>query len=285
MTAPSLLHFFSRKPAACLRALLLPGLLGTALHTQAADWVGLAYPLADVQVSAPVAGLIQRILVRPGRVVTPGEPLLELESASQRAELRRRAVLLDDISELQAARVRLSTLDELLQMTEEVARNSQSVSREELLKARLERATADGRVQQLVAQKARERVEHEQAKLDLLQRTVRAPMDGVVVDVPVDVGEWAKPGDVIVRMANITQVELRLSLSQAAAANFRLGGRVAAQFEAGSAKIESTGLVNFISPLADSASGLVDVRIRFANPKGQIRPGAKAVIRSLAAAS
>ena len=34
-----------------------------------------------------------------------------------------------------------------------------------------------------------------------------------------------------------------------------------------------------------NASGLVDVRIRFANPKGQIRPGAKAVIRGLAASS
>ena len=255
------------------------------MSAQAADWVGLAFPLADVQVSASVAGLIQTISVRPGHLVKPGETLLELDSATQQAELRRRKVLLDDDSELQAARLRLRGLEDLLQMTEAVARTSQSVSKEELIKARLERVAAEGRVQQLVAQKARERVEYEQAQLEVFQRTVRAPSAGVIVDVPVDVGEWAKPGDVMMRMADISQVELRLNLPQTAAASLRVGKSVTARFEAGSAQVQATGLVNFVSPLADSASGLVDVRIRFPNPNGRIRPGAKAVIRGLAASS
>jgi RND family efflux transporter MFP subunit len=268
-----------------VRAALLPGLLGAALSAQAADWVGLAFPLADVQVSASVAGLVQSIGVRPGHLVKSGEALMELDSASQQVELRRRQVILEDDSELQTARQRLRGLEDLLQMTEAVALTGQSISKEELIKARMEKVLAEGRVQQLTSQKARERVEHEQAQLELLQRTVRAPMAGVVVDVPVDVGEWAKPGDVMVRLADISQVELRLNLPQAAAARFGLGSRVSARFEAAPAQLQATGVVNFVSPLADSASGLVDVRIRFANPKGQIRPGAKAVIRGVAAPS
>jgi RND family efflux transporter MFP subunit len=272
-------------PRTWFQATLLSGVLGAALPAQATEWVGLAFPVSDVQVSASVAGLVQRISVRPGHPVKLGDVLLELDSASQQVELRRRAVLLDDDSELQTARARLAALADLLQMTELVASKSQSVSREELIKARIEKVSAEGRLLQLVAQKARERVEHEQAQLELQQRTVRAPMAGVVVDVPVDVGEWAKPGDVMVRLADFSQVELRLNLPQAAAASFRVGGRVAARFEAGAAQVSATGLVNFVSPLADSASGLVDVRIRFDNPHGRIRPGAKAVIRSVAASS
>jgi RND family efflux transporter MFP subunit len=264
---------------------LLSACLTVLQPARAAEWVGLAFPVADVQVSASVAGLVQRAAVRPGSLVQPGEALLELDSAAQQIELRRRAVVLEDDSELQTARSRLAALDDLLRMTENVARQSQSVSKEELIKARLEKATAEGRLQQLVAQKARERVEHEQAQLELAQRTVRAPIAGVVVDVPVDVGEWAKPGDVMVRLADISQVELRLNLPQSAAAGLRVGARLVAQFEAGAARLQASGVVNFVSPLADSASGLVDVRIRFANPKGQIRPGAKAVIRGLAASS
>jgi len=272
-------------PRAWFEAALLPAVLSAAVSVQAADWVGLAFPVSDVKVSASVAGLVQNISVRPGHAVKPGDVLFELDSASQQVELRRRAVLLDDDSELQTARSRLAALADLLQMTEVVANKSQSVSREELIKARIEKVSAEGRLQQLVAQKARERVEHEQAQLELQQRTVRAPMAGVIVDVPMQVGEWAKPGDVLVRLADISQVELRLNLPQTAAASFRLGARVAARFEAGSAQVQATGLVNFVSPLADSASGLVDVRIRFANPNGRIRPGAKAVIRGLAASS
>jgi RND family efflux transporter MFP subunit len=272
-------------PRTWFQAALLSGVLGVALPAQATELVGLAFPVSDVQVSASVAGLVQRISVRPGQQVKPGDLLLELDNASQQVELRRRAVLLDDDSELQTARLRLAALTDLLQMTEVVASKSQSVSKEELVKARLEKATAEGRLLQLMAQKARERVEHEQAQLELQQRTVRAPMAGVVVDVPMEVGEWAKPGDVMVRLADISQVELRLNLPQTAAASFRVGSRVAARFEAGAAQVKATGLVNFVSPLADSASGLVDVRIRFANPNGRIRPGAKAVIRSVAASS
>lgn len=272
-------------PRTWFQATLLSGVLSAALLAQADELVGLAFPVSDVQVSASVAGLVHRISVRPGQLVKPGELLLELDNASQQVELRRRAVMLDDNSELQTARVRLAALTDLLGMTELVASKSQSVSKEELVKARLEKATAEGRLQQLVAQKARERVEHEQAQLELQQRTVRAPMAGVVVDVPMDVGEWAKPGDVMVRLADISQVELRLNLPQTAAASFRVGNRVVARFEAGAAQVQATGLVNFVSPLADSASGLVDVRIRFANPTGRIRPGAKAVIRSAASSS
>jgi RND family efflux transporter MFP subunit len=272
-------------PRTWLQAAMLPAVLSAAVSVQAADWVGLAFPVSDVKVSASVAGLVQNISVRPGHAVKPGDVLLELDSSSQQVELRRRAVLLDDDSELQTARSRLAALADLLQMTEVVANKSQSVSREELIKARIEKVSAEGRLQQLVAQKARERVEHEQAQLELQQRTVRAPMAGVVVDVPMQVGEWAKPGDVLMRLADISLVELRLNLPQTAAASFRLGARVAARFEAGSAQVQATGLVNFVSPLADSASGLVDVRIRFANPNGRIRPGAKAVIRGVAASS
>jgi RND family efflux transporter MFP subunit len=278
------MNFFSAFPD-ILRSTILIGLSACVLHVQAADWVGLALPVADVQVSSSAAGLVQRIAVKPGRFVKPGETLVELDSSSQQVELRRRTVVLDDNSEIQTALQRLAALSDLLKMTEIVASNSQSISKEELVKARMEKAAAQGRVSQLEAQKARERVEHDQAQLELQQRTVRAPVAGVVVDVPLEVGEWAKPGDVIVRLADISQVELRLNLPQAAAASFRLGSRVIAHFEAGASSQPFTGVVNFVSPLADSASGLVDVRIRFANPKGRIRPGSKAVIRGAATSS
>ena len=252
-----------------------------ALPALASEWVGLAHPVAEVQVSPSVAGLVQRIGVRPGQSVKQGDVLLELESTVQQAELRRRSVILEDDSELKAASHRLAALNDLLQMTENVARNSQSVSREELIKLRMEAVNAEGRLQQLTAQKKRERVEHELALLEVSQRTVQAPMDGVVVDVAAKVGQWAKPGDVLLRLTDISQVELRLNLPQSVAAVFREGARMVAQFETASARVQSAGLVTFVSPVADSASGLVDVRVRFENPKGQIRPGAKAVIRGV----
>jgi RND family efflux transporter MFP subunit len=240
-----------------------------------AELVGLVYPVADIQFGVPVAGVVQRLLVKPGQVVGEGQPLLELDSQSQRLELQRRALVARDSSELEATQSRLKVLDEMLQLSELVASRSQSVSKEELAKQRLERMSTHGRLQQLQAQKSREQVELQLAQTDLAQRTVRAPRPGMVVEVLIEAGEWAKPGDPIFRLVDTGQVELRVNLPQAVARSLRTGQRLLARFESGAAPLQAEGVVNFLSPLADTASGLVDMRVRFANPKGLIRPGAK----------
>jgi RND family efflux transporter MFP subunit len=256
---------------------LLLGLMGSVAQAQQspAELVGLVYPVADIQFGVPVAGVVQRLLVKPGQVVGEGQPLLELDSQSQRLELQRRALVARDSSELEATQSRLKVLDEMLQLSELVASRSQSVSKEELAKQRLERMSTHGRLQQLQAQKSREQVELQLAQTDLAQRTVRAPRPGMVVEVLIEAGEWAKPGDPIFRLVDTGQVELRVNLPQAVARSLRTGQRLLARFESGAAPLQAEGVVHFLSPLADTASGLVDMRVRFANPKGLIRPGAK----------
>ena len=49
----------------------------------AQEFVGLVRPTADIQVSVPVAGVVERVLVRPGQWVREGQPLLELDSRQQ----------------------------------------------------------------------------------------------------------------------------------------------------------------------------------------------------------
>lgn len=238
--------------------------------------VGLVYPVADIQFGVPVAGVVQRVWVKPGQVVKEGQPLLELDSQTQKLEVQRRVLVAKDSSELEATQSRLKVLDEMLQLTEQVASRSQSVSKEELAKQRLERMSTHGRLQQLQVQKQREQVESQLAQAELAQRTVRAPRSGMLVEVLVEPGEWAKPGDAIFRLVDAKQVELRLNVPQAVARELRVGQRLSARFESGAAPVQAEGAVHFLSPIADAASGLVDLRVRFDNAKGLIRPGVKA---------
>jgi RND family efflux transporter MFP subunit len=270
----------------CVGFLLLCG-MGTLTQVQAQtssiEMVGLVYPVADVEFGVSVAGVVQQVLIKPGQTVKTGQPLLEIESQAQKLELQRRILVAEDASELDATATRLMALDEMLALSEMVASRSQSVSKEELTKQRLERMTTYGRLQQLKAQKSREQVELALAQLDLEQRTLRAPRDGMVVESAAVAGEWAKPGDALFRLVDIRQVELRLSLPQLAARGMRVGQKMTASFETGGEPVQVDGVVHFVSPLADAASGLVDARLRFANPKGQIRPGAKGQLSNLVA--
>lgn len=261
----------------CLAAAI--GVAGVPGVGHAAEHVGLVHPVSDVQLSVPVAGVVQRVLVKPGQWVREGQALVELESAAQQLELRRRTVILEDESELAASRARLEVVTELQRMTESVASTTSSISREELLKQRLETLSATGRLVQLQAQKRREQIELEQARADLGQRTLRSPTAGMVVDAPTEVGEWAKPGDNVMRIVDASSVELRFSVPLEALASLRVGGKLSASFESGRGMIAAEGQVQFVSPVADPASGLSEVRAVFANQRGALRPGVKGVVR------
>ena len=245
----------------------------------AADIVGLVYPIMDIQLSVQTTGLVHRVHAKLGQAVKEGQTLLELDTSAQSLELKRRTIIAQDMSELESTRTRAKVYTDMYRMNEAAARSTRSVSQEELLKLQLDKVSAEGRTQQLEAQKQREVVERDQARVELSQKSIRAPIQGVIADILIDPGEWAKPGDVVMRLVDTTQVDLRMHLPPTVAATFKVGEKVRAQFETGrGSSVGGEGAVFFVSPVADAASGLVDVRVRFPNPKGQIRAGSKGTI-------
>lgn len=263
----------------CCRRVVWACLCLAGVGAQAQEFVGLVYSEHDIQLSGPVVGLVQRVLVRPGDRVSAGQNVIELEDSVQRIEVKRRAQVFKDNSELDASVERLELASKLWKISQEVSAATQSISEEELLKLQMDISAAAGKVLQLKAQKVREQLELEGAQAELALRTLRAPVAGVVTDVLFDPGEWAKLGDVILKMVDLSQVELRLNVPPAFAAGLKRGDTVPAVFE--SAKGTSVaGVVKFVSPVVDAASGLVDVRIRYPNPRGDIRPGLKGTVRA-----
>lgn len=252
-------------------------------HVQAQDYVGLVYSEHDIQLSAPVVGLVQRLLVQPGDRVSSGQALIELEDSVQRIEVRRRTHVFQDNSEYETSVERLELASKLWKISQEVSAATQSVSEEELIKMQLEISAAAGKLLQLKAQKKREQIEVEAAQAELALRTLRAPVAGVVTDVLFDPGEWARLGDVVLKMADLTHVELRLNVPPAFSTRLKRGDRLPGMFE--SSKNSVMGIVKYVSPVVDAASGLVDVRVRYPNPTGEIRPGLKGTVRLVKSAS
>lgn len=267
-------QFFSKCRSAWLLAACLVG-----LPSLAQEHVGLVYSEHDIQLSAPVVGMVQRVLVRPGDRVAAGQSLVELEDSVQRIEVKRRTQIFRDNSDYVASVERLELASKLWKISQEVSAATQSISEEEMLKLQLDISAAAGKVSQLKAQKVREQIEMESAQADLALRTLRAPVAGVVTDVMFDPGEWARLGEVVLKMVDLSQVELRLNVPPAFAASLKKGDAVTGVFE--SAKnAPVTGTVKFVSPVVDAASGLVDVRVRFPNARGEIRPGLKGTVRA-----
>lgn len=253
-------------------------LLVHACGVQARTISGLVYPLHDITLSAGVAGLVMQRLVAPGQYVKADQALLLLDDRLQTIESDRRKVIFEDQSELIAARERTSILSTLLSDSQAIFSQTGSVSKDELLRLEAEYLASKGRVEQLIAQKKRERLDYESAERERLQRHITAPINGIVTKVIPQVGEWAKPGDAIILLVDPSTAVLHLAIPHKDVGGLKMGAIQNIVLESGSAVSQTTGRITFISPVADPASGLVEIKITFANPQLSIKPGIKGSI-------
>ena len=244
----------------------------------AKTYSGLVYPLHDITLSAGVSGLVMKRAVLPGQTVKADQLLVQLDDRVQVIESERRRVIFEDQSELQAARERHRILSTLLKDSRTVYEATGSISKEEILRLEAEQLASQGRLTQLIEQKKREQLEYESAERDRLLRHITAPIQGVVTKIIPQVGEWAKAGDPVLHLVDTSTSILRLAIPHSVAHTLKVGGKRLIQLEAGSSVAQVMGQVKFVSPVADAASGLVQVEISFPNPGQRIKTGIKGTI-------
>ncbi len=267
--------------AGCLWVVLWTASMG--LHAK--TFSGLVYPLHDVTLSAGVAGIVMQRLVEPGNRVKAGQVLLILDDRLQVIESERRKVIFQDQSELASVRERTVILSSLLENSRAVFKQTGSISKDELFRLDAEYIASKGRLEQLIEQKKREQLDYESAERERRQRHITAPFSGIVTKIIPQVGEWAKPGDPIVLLVEPSTAVLHLAIPHKELDGLKMGSVQAVIFEAGGSATRVAGRVTFISPVADPASGLVEVKITFANTQLAIKPGIKASIELQSPAS
>ena len=250
-----------------------------ARPAQANEFLGVVYPINDLYLSVRVAGVVQSLSAKVGQAVTAGQTLFQLDSQLQSIEVARRRAILGDRSELQTIEERLKILDRLTADATKLYEQAGSISREELMKLRIEQVTTAGRREQIKAAKQREQIESQLAEQEQQMRKLVAPVKGVVTELKVSMGEWANPGEKVVRLVDASTCEIRVSVSQAAARRVSLGKKIAIQIDDPAISVPVTGIVTFISPVVDPGSSLVEIRATFDNPDWKVRPGVKGRVR------
>jgi len=255
--------------------------LGAALAAPAAladEFIGLVYPDKELALSVGQSGIVAQVNVRPGQVVKANQLLLVLDDRMQQLEMNRRKVVMEDKAELAATRDRARVLKTLYEDSKRVYEQTGSVSRDELSRLEVEYSAARARIDQLVAQESREVLEYQSAKQEVTMRRLSAPVSGVITRVLPKVGEWAKPGDVMMELVDPNSCYLKVNVPLKHAHGLRAGMRLPVRLETGGSANTIDGRISFVSAVADPASGLVEMRIAFANARQAVRPGAKGSI-------
>lgn len=171
-----------------------------------------AYPDADVSVGTDLQGIVARVFVEEGDHVRRGGRLVELDASEQRAAL----------AEAQAHGAEAEA--DLRLFESDVERVQVLKSRDLASQQALDQAVRD-------RDGARARVAVARASVERLSAVVRkalitAPIDGVVLERPVRVGQAVSAGDSIARVANLARTRVEAEVDEFDVGSIQLGATV-----------------------------------------------------------
>ena len=224
--------------------------IGTATFQASFETLSTLEAAAEVNLAAQAGGRIQRLLVRQGDTVRPGQLLLVLDQAQLRAEVA-------------SLRAQMQTNQLNYQRYQELARQgaASALQRDEFRQAYIAAREA------LVAREA-----------DLAFKDLRAPIAGTVADLRVKQGDVIQPAAVLTRLISNDRLLARIDVPAAYANRVRLGQRVLLLDPARSEPL-AQGQVSSVDPGVSAPTQTLLVKAAFANPEGRLRNGQRSRTR------
>ncbi len=235
-------------------------------------------PHRVVAVGSPVRGVIETLRVDRSDLVVKGQVLAQLESEVERAAMAaasERAQMTGEIASRKAAfRLRARKEERAEQLFE-----SESLSLDVREEAQTEAEVARHQLRQAREAKRLAALELKQAIEILRRRTIRSPIDGVVLERLMSPGELVDE-EPILRIAQIDPLRVEVILPAARFGTIEPGTRatIIPEFPGEAVHVASVGIVDRV---IDPASGTFGVQLELPNPDHQIPGGMRCQVRFL----
>ncbi|MES2595529.1 MAG: efflux RND transporter periplasmic adaptor subunit [Verrucomicrobiota bacterium] len=223
----------------------LPLLLILTGEAMAAPVPGLILPLQDVEIGTSATGIVAEILVKEGDTVEKGQPLVRLNDEVEKLDVERTSKVLEK------AKFDHEAAEKLL--ADKIG------TREDALKKRIEHDLS------VLQQKA--------AQVRLNERTIRAPIQGIVVKRDKEPGEAVLLNETVAQIVHIRQVYAQFYVEPAQAQSLKAGESMSINVPSLPGSKPITGKLDFIDPRMDAESGLYRIKLLVDNADLHLKAG------------
>lgn len=226
--------------------------------------VGSVDAFEKVQVTARVAGVVDRVLFAEGRMVNPSQELVEIEPERYNLAVEAAQATYDKAlaskADAEAGLKRRETV---------IAQTPGLIPGEELETWRTKVSLAASDVALSLAAL-------NQAKLNLRDAYVRAPFSGMIETRTVQTGQYVQVGTTLATLVRRDPLLLRFRVSERDAARMRAGMKVTFKIRDDTRTYES--VIVYIAGAADEGSRMVAIAAEVRNAGAGLRPGSFAEI-------
>ena len=265
--------FFSR--IACgLLCMIVSSLAAAAKDDY--DCIAEARQIVDIR--SPVEGLIEKVAVDRADQIKKGQVVVTLESGPERAALAIARSKASMTGPVEAAQARVQFAKSKEKRQEELFRQN-FVSSSALDEARTERKLAESELRVAVENQKLSELEVRRAEELLNMRTIRSPVDGVVVQRFQKAGEFATSNvkEPILKLAQIDPLNVEVVLPASLYGKIHKGDLASVTPETPGTAFSAR--VSVVDRVIDAASGTFGVRLELHNPNNVIPAGAKCRMR------
>lgn len=260
--------------------MVFPGLvlLASALALQDPGneaWDGFAEPFRTVEVAAAEPGLLRDSPLREGAKVTKGQILAQLDielldSSLAMAKARREAS-----GRIKAAEAEWMLRKDRLKRFEELHQKG-NASTDELSRARADEQIAAGNHLSLKEEQEIAGLECERIQQQIARRQVRSPIDGFLIQLHYEPGEFVSPSaPSVAKVIQINPLRVVLYVPAKSVVKLSPGVKLPVKFP----DLPTVpGEVEYIAPVADAQSGTVKVHLTVSNPENTLRSGSRCTV-------
>ncbi len=230
-----------------------------------------------LKLGTPVPGMLSDVLVDRGTIVKKGDIVARLESGVEEAAVALAKARADDDSAVRSGDVKREFQQRKADRATELRKNDNiaiSAADEALTQAKV----AESELDQAKVNRSMARLELTRANEVLKQRTIRSPIDGVVIERTLGPGEYVFDQAHLLTVAQIDPLSVEVSLPMTEFGKIRPGMRAEVYPEApvGSRYLAT---VTVVDRVFDAASGTIGIRLEVPNSEYALPAGLKCQVR------
>ena len=206
---------------------------------------GRTAPARSITISAETEGRVETIGARRGQRVAKGEIIIQLDMRDRKAR----------VAQTQAS----------------VREHETSYRAQSSLKS--DGYVSDTEMAQTLAKLEAAKAELVRAQIDLDNRIIRAPFDGVLQDREVEIGDFVRSGDAIATFVDNITLIVTGTLAEQEVAHISIGDRARAELVTGQ---NVKGIVRYVAPVADESTRTFKIELEINNADGELPVGVTA---------
>lgn len=238
------------------------------------SWEAFTEPIAIIETATPEPGRVAKVHVKRGSRVAKGDLLVELDSSLLEAQRRIAAQKAESTYQAESAQVRFQKLHERAETLLALSRDGGGTTRNEVRDAEAEARIAELAVVATAEEQLQMQLQLAEIDVRLEQRRIRSWIDGVVLELHRDPGEYVSSAEpLVVTVVDLSRLRATFYLPTAQTSRLSENTAVTLQFVATGQKV--VGTVEYLAQVTLADSGRVRLDILIDNPTGELRSGVR----------